>query len=133
MFTNPYFAQFKNLQPEEIAYLQNLTASWDQTRLQQFAMAYGSRRKDSETILILTLLGFIGISGIQRFMLDQVGMGILYLLTGGLCAVGTIVDLINYKKMTAEYNMQQAHQVALMMSGGAPTPYNTQPPYTPPQ
>jgi len=48
-------------------------------------------------------------------MLNQVGMGILYFLTGGLCAIGTIVDLINHRKLCFEYNSIVAQQVSLMV------------------
>jgi hypothetical protein len=41
-------------------------------------------------------------------MVGQIGMGILYLFTGGLCIVGTIVDTINHKKLAFEYNQQMA-------------------------
>ena len=81
---------------------------------QQFANIYRVRRKDPQTILLLTLVGFLGIAGVQRFIVDQIGMGILYLLTGGLCMIGTIVDLINYKKIALEYNMLQAQQIMSM-------------------
>jgi hypothetical protein len=35
-------------------------------------------------------------------------MGIIYLLTGGLCLIGTIVDIINYKDISGEFNRRQA-------------------------
>jgi TM2 domain-containing membrane protein YozV len=85
-------------------------------QLQQFSI-YSSRRKDPQTILLLTLIGFLGISGVQRFVLDQIGMGLLYLFTGGLCLVGTIVDLVNYKNLALEYNQKVALQVSGMVKG----------------
>jgi hypothetical protein len=42
-------------------------------------------------------------------------MGILYLFTGGLCLVGTIVDLVNHKQMTLEFNQQQAQETMAMI------------------
>jgi len=57
------------------------------------------------------IIGLLGIGGIQRFMIGQMGMGILYLLTGGLCFIGTIIDLVNYKKLTFEYNQEAANRV----------------------
>jgi TM2 domain-containing membrane protein YozV len=54
------------------------------------------------------------IAGIQRFLVNQIGMGLLYLFTAGLCFVGTIVDLVNYQKLTFDYNRQIADEVALM-------------------
>lgn len=75
---------------------------------QQFLSIYGTRRKDPQTILLLSLLGLIIIAGIHRFVLEEIGMGILYFLTGGLCLIGTIVDAINYKNLTWEYNQKKA-------------------------
>jgi len=67
--------------------------------------------------LLTTILGFVVIAGIQRFILGEIGMGILYLFTGGLCLIGTIIDLVNYKKMAFDYNAKTAQQVAIMVKG----------------
>jgi TM2 domain-containing membrane protein YozV len=69
-------------------------------------------------ILILTLLGFFGFAGLHRFILGQIGLGILYLFTLGLCFIGTIVDLVNYKSLAYEYNMKVAHETLSLMSNG---------------
>lgn len=100
---------------EEQMYIANLIKSLDDNQAQQFANVYRSRRKDPQTILLVTLVGFVGIAGIQRFLTDQIGLGILYLLTGGICAIGTIIDLVNYKKIAFEYNQVQANQIIMMV------------------
>jgi TM2 domain-containing membrane protein YozV len=61
---------------------------------------------------LFTLLGFLGVAGIQRFIIGQVGMGILYFLTAGLCFIGTIVDVVNHKSLTLEYNRKAAYESA---------------------
>ncbi|HEX7401624.1 MAG TPA: TM2 domain-containing protein [candidate division Zixibacteria bacterium] len=103
------------LEGEEMVFVSNLVKEMPEQQAQQFAAMYRTRRKDPQTILIVTLLGFIGIAGIQRFMLDQVGMGLLYLFTVGICWIGTIIDVVNYKKLAFEYNQKQAMQVNMMV------------------
>ncbi len=100
---------------DEQLLISGLLKDLDDDTAQQFANVYRVRRKDPQTILLLTLVGFLGIAGIQRFFVDQIGMGILYVLTGGLCLIGTIIDLINYKRIAFDYNQQQAQQIWAMI------------------
>jgi len=104
-----------SLEPDELNFVQMLLKDKDENKQQQFAMIYNSRRKDPQTILLLTLIGFIGVAGVHRFVLDQIGMGLLYLFTGGLCVIGTIVDLINHKSLAFDFNQKVARQVAGMV------------------
>ena len=116
------------LEGMELGYIQGLMKNMDEDQASLFAQVYRARRKDSQMILILTLLGFFGFAGLHRFILGQVGLGILYILTLGLCFIGTIVDLVNYKSLAYEYNMRVAHETLSMMSNGnfqAPTNTNT--------
>ncbi|HEV7621795.1 MAG TPA: TM2 domain-containing protein [Flavisolibacter sp.] len=82
---------------------------------QQFFSLYQGKRKDPQNILILTLVGFFGVAGIQRFVIGETGMGLVYLFTGGFCGIGTIVDLINNKKLASDYNQKQAFEAASMV------------------
>src|SRR5687768_17377753 len=91
------FMMMSGLQNEELFYLKELTKDMSRDDQKQFALIYQSRRKDPQTILLLTLIGFLGVAGIQRFVVNQIGMGIVYVLTAGFCGIGTIVDLINHK------------------------------------
>lgn len=103
-----FFLSLPGIDNTELQFLQHLMAGMTEPQKQQFASIYGARRKDPQTILLLSLLGLIVIAGIHRFALEQIGMGILYFFTGGLCLVGTIVDAINYKSLTWEYNQKKA-------------------------
>lgn len=49
--------------------------------------------RGSQTVAFVLCL-LIGVFGIHRFYLGHVGMGILYLLTAGLCGIGWLVDII---------------------------------------
>lgn len=42
--------------------------------------------------IAVVLWFFLGLLGIHRFYLGHIGMGILYLLTGGLCGIGWLID-----------------------------------------
>ena len=103
------------IESEELTFIQELVKNFDDAQAQQFSSIYRSKRKDSQTVMLLTLIGFVAVSGVQRFYLDQIGMGLLYLFTAGLCFIGTIVDLVKHKKLTLEYNLKIAQQVVAMM------------------
>jgi TM2 domain-containing membrane protein YozV len=107
------------LEGDEMVYIQGLIKEMDDNLAQQFANIYNSRRKDTQTVLLTALLGFIGIAGVHRFILNNVGMGLLFFFTGGLCLIGTIVDLVNYKKLTFDYNTKIAQQVAVMVKASS--------------
>lgn len=104
------------LRGEEMIYIQQVLAPFDDERARTFAMLYRKRRRDPLLILVLTLIGFVGFAGLQRFFTDQILMGILYLLTAGLCFIGTIVDLVNYQKLALEYNINVAKEAAIMVN-----------------
>ena len=99
----------------ELHYVQRLTENYNEKQLIYFANIYRSRRKDPQLILLTTLLGFVAIAGIQRFLVGQIGMGILYVFTGGLCLIGTIVDAINYQDLAFNYNQQIANEIKIHM------------------
>ena len=61
--------------------------------------------KDPTTTLIISLL--LGSLGIDRFMIGDTGMGVLKLLTCGLCGILTIVDWFIISKKTKEQNLQK--------------------------
>ncbi len=84
-------------------------------QLRNFSVIYRSRRRDPMIILVTTLIGFFGFAGIQRFLVNQMGMGVLYFFTGGLCLIGTIVDLVNYKNLALEYNQKVAREASMFI------------------
>ena len=88
----------------ELASLRSHLDFLDEDQFHLFTTIYRAKRKDPQTILILCIAGFVGFNGLHRMVMDQIGLGIVYFLTGGLCLVGTIIDLINYKTITLKYN-----------------------------
>jgi len=109
------FQLMPNLESDEMAFVNELIKDMSDAHAQQFAIAYMSRRKDPNNMLLFAIIGLLGVAGIQRFVINQIGMGILFLLTGGLCLIGTIIDIVNHKKLAFEYNSKQAQQVAGML------------------
>jgi TM2 domain-containing membrane protein YozV len=103
------------LEPEELMFIQNLTKDMTENQQQQFLMFYQGKRKDHQTLMFLTLLGFLGIAGIQRFVTGETGLGILYILTAGFCGIGTIIDLVNLRSLATQFNQKQAIESANMV------------------
>jgi len=98
---------------EELSYIQQVTGELSESDLETFAHIYRARRRDPQTVLILALVGLFVIPGLQRFYVDQIGMGVLYLFTLGLCFIGSIIDIINYKSLAQEYNTKMVNDALI--------------------
>jgi len=103
------------LEGEELIFIQSLTRELSSDKMQNFVAIYNGKRRKTDQVLLGCILGFFGVAGVQRFMVGQNGMGILYLLTGGLCLIGTIIDIINHKQLTFDYNQQMARETMAMI------------------
>ncbi|QHS54944.1 TM2 domain-containing protein [Mucilaginibacter sp. 14171R-50] len=106
---NPYMS-LPGITTEELAVLHQATSSLTDSQKQSFYMIYSSKRKSPQDILLYTLIGFVLVAGVQRFMVGQTVMGLLYLFTGGFCLIGTIVDLINHQSIANEHNQKMAYE-----------------------
>ena len=65
--------------------------------------------KDPTTVLLISI--FLGTLGIDRFMIGDIGMGILKLLTGGLCGILTIIDWFTISKKTKQINLSKVSMI----------------------
>ncbi|HWZ02512.1 MAG TPA: TM2 domain-containing protein [Mucilaginibacter sp.] len=108
-YNNTYAAN-DSMTMEEYSFLHHATAGLSHNQVQTFMLVYNSRRKNPGDILLATLLGFLGVAGIQRFMTGQFVLGFLYLVTGGFFGIGTIVDLFRYKSIANDYNRHLAYE-----------------------
>ena len=108
-------SMFSTLEQEELVFIKNLISGMSEDDQIEFMVMYQNKRRDTTLILITTLVGLFGIAGIQRFITGQIGMGILYFFTGGLCWIGTLIDLINHKSMAFEYNQKVAYETLNFM------------------
>ena len=95
MINSKYFPQ------DKMHFLRERLMELDDNR---FMMLSAVEMKDPTTLLIISI--FLGTYGIDRFMVGDTGMGILKLLTGGLCGILTIIDWFGIQDMTREYNFK---------------------------
>jgi TM2 domain-containing membrane protein YozV len=103
-------SRIPGMTPEESVFVDNIAQSLSDEQIDKFIVFYGGSRKSPDQILLFCLLGLISVAGIHRFVLGNIGMGILYFFTGGLCIIGTIVDAVNHKKLANDYNYKLALQ-----------------------
>jgi TM2 domain-containing membrane protein YozV len=107
------------LEADEMAFVQGFFQNLNEQQAQQFTDIYRLRRKKPELILFTTLLGFVGFAGIQRFVVGDIGLGILYFFTAGLCFIGTIVDVINYRRIAFDANIKETQRTNILVMGQA--------------
>ena len=72
-------------------------------------MVTATELKDPTTLLLISI--FLGSWGVDRFMLGDTGMGVLKLLTGGVCGVLTIIDWFTVQNKTKELNFNRLMQL----------------------
>lgn len=87
-------------QVEELKYTSgnpqvNVNVNTGNTPVQRTVRGGKVSAKSKNTAILLASAGFIGIPGLHHFYSGNIGTGILYLFTGGLFYIGTIVDIIN--------------------------------------
>lgn len=61
--------------------------------------------------LVLSL--FVGGLGVDRFFLEDIGLGVLKLLTLGGCGIWAIIDWFTAMKRTREYNFDKVMKILM--------------------
>ncbi len=84
---------------EKMGYLRDKLINMDERKE---GMLFAIDLKDPSTSLIASLSA--GSFGIDRFMLGEIGMGVLKALTFGCCGVLTIIDWFTIRRRAKEYN-----------------------------
>lgn len=108
MDSNQMLMMLPGVQPEEVLFIQNLTQELSEEEKKQFITFYSGERREQQNLTILTIVGFFGVAGLQRFVTGDVGLGVVYLITLGFCGIGTIIDLVNIKRIATDYNQKKA-------------------------
>ena len=60
--------------------------------------------KERELWVAYLLWFLLGLVGVHKFYLGKMGMGILYLFTGGIFLIGWIIDLFTLPSQVRAYN-----------------------------
>ena len=89
----------KYLPAEKVVFLKQKLLEANEAK---FNLVSAVEFKDPTTLLMVSI--FLGSLGIDRFMLGETGMGILKLLTLGLCGILTIIDWFSVQKKAKELN-----------------------------
>lgn len=99
-----------DLPPVAVAAYQNLT---DEQRL-SFAAHYDSRKRSMGLMMALAIL-----FPIQLFLLGKIGLGILFILTGGGFGVWYIIEWFLTPGRVRAYNTAVAGEALNLLSSGA--------------
>jgi len=109
------FMSLPGITPQEYSYLQSATQGLNEQQLRTFLMIYSGKRKNPSDMLLFCIIGLFLVPGLQRFIIGQIGMGILYLFTGGLCLIGSIIDIVNHKTLAFEHNQRMVFESMQMV------------------
>lgn len=101
-----FAANGKKLPSEKSVIIREKMQSTDDSR---FSTISSVELKDPTTMLIVSIL--VGGLGVDRFMLGDVGMGILKLLTGGLCGILWLIDVCTISKKVKENNYNELMKI----------------------
>ena len=87
------------------AELAHLTKGLANTQKMIFQSQYSSEKKDRGTATVLALLMY------DRIWLGDTGLGIVKLLTFGVCGIWTLIDLFTAGSRCDEHNRKKAHEI----------------------
>ena len=101
-FVQQYIMANANFFPEDS--VNELGTRLSKLSQNQFNAIQGIQLKDPMIMLLLSL--FLGSSGIDRFLLKEIGLGVVKLLTCGGCGIWTIIDWFLVMNKTREFNQK---------------------------
>ena len=96
------FSNAKYFPAQSIPYLKDRLLAADDSK---DLLIQSTELKDPTLIFIVSL--FLGSFGIDRFLLGDIGLGILKLMTGGIFGILTIIDWVIIMKRTREENLDK--------------------------
>ncbi len=91
------------------AEVSQLTSGLNDQQKAAFQAQYDAAKKDPQMIFILSIVA--GGIGVDRFLLDDMKMGVIKLLTGGGCGILAIMDILSAKERTNAFNKAKAEAI----------------------
>jgi TM2 domain-containing membrane protein YozV len=88
------------------AELASLTRELDDSQKMIFQSQYASDKKDRGTATILALFNY------DRIWLGDIGVGILKLITAGLCGIWWLIDIFTAGSRCDDFNRRKAQEIA---------------------
>ena len=95
------------LGPAELA---ELTKDLDQSKKMIFQTQYSSEKKDRGTATILALFNY------DRIWLGEIGLGIVKLITFGLCGLWWLIDIFTAGSRCDDFNRRKAQEIAAALT-----------------
>ena len=93
--------------PEEK--MEYLKKSCEEISEEEFFAVSALEYKDPTTMMLISI--FLGAFGIDRFMIGQIGMGILKLFTGGLFGILWLFDIFSIGGLTKNFNFNKLQEI----------------------
>lgn len=87
------------------AEIAQMTKDLDDSKKMIFQSQYSSEKKDRGTATILALFNY------DRIWLGDIGIGILKLITLGLCGLWWLIDLFTAGSRSDDYNRRKAEEI----------------------
>ena len=87
------------------AEIAQLTRDLDDSKKMIFQSQFGSERKDRGTATILALFLY------DRIWLGDIGLGIVKLITLGVCGIWGLIDIFTAGSRCDEYNRRKAQEI----------------------
>lgn len=94
------------------AELAELTRGLDDSKKMIFQSQYSSEKKDRGTATILALFNY------DRIWLGEIGIGIVKLITLGLCGIWWLIDIFTAGSRCDDYNRQKGREIASALKLG---------------
>ncbi len=101
-----FVANGKKLPNDKSVVIREKMAQADDSR---YATISSVELKDPTTMLLVSI--FLGELGVDRFMMGEAGMGVLKLLTCGLCGILWLIDIIGISNKVKESNYNELMKI----------------------